>query len=84
MEKTQFVCDIKTTGVRELLSEQDSLICCTKEKDNCETQSSKEVLIATSNENIKKSGYLIKSSRCGRDKFGDFHCVCGHCEELVT
>ena len=84
MESTKFVCAINTTGVRELSSEQDSLICCTKKKDDCETQSSEEVLITDFNENLKKSGYIIKSPRCGRDKFGGFHCVCGHCEELVT
>lgn len=29
----------------------------------------------------KKSGYIIKSSKCGRDENGVFHCVCGNCQE---
>lgn len=28
------------------------------------------------------NGYIINSPRCGRDKNGAFHCVCGSCEAL--
>lgn len=35
-----------------------------------------------SDQSSSKTGYTIKSPKCGRDKNGVFHCVCGKCEPL--
>ena len=36
------------------------------------------------NEGLEKTGYIVKSPKCGRDENGVFHCECGKCEPLIT
>ena len=33
---------------------------------------------------MAKRNFLIKGSKCGRDKDGTFYCECGKCEELSS
>lgn len=91
METAEVISVIKTTSTRgdgtsanpsrviiqywtlngELLFEEDPV-------------ESEGMVLADFRESLKKTGYIVKSPKCGRDENGVFHCVCGNCQESTV